>query len=105
MRITPEDEDKLLVACELLDDLPKSPLIKVTPEIVEAVRTRASGGEMQKDIAAGLGLSRALICQIVNGRVWNLDIRRRHHGAEMKRRLIGAFDLGVRSGEMLLIQV
>jgi site-specific recombinase XerD len=104
-RITQEQEEKLLDACDGLDEPTKSKLVKVTPEMVSAVRQRAEAGELQKDIAASMGLSRPLVSQIVNGRVWNPKTRRRSIGREMRRRVIAALDLGVRAGEMLRIQV
>src|SRR5205807_1327540 len=85
------------------DEATPSKLVKVTPETVNEIRSRAERGEQQKDIAVAFGLSRPLVSQIVNGRVWNPN-RRRTLGSEMKRRLIAALDLGLREGEMLLLQ-
>ncbi len=104
-RITPEQEQQLFDACERLDTLTPAKPLKVTPELLDQIRNRAAAGELQKDIAADVGLSRPLISQIVNGQVWNPDRRQRQLGAEMRRRLIGALDLGLRAGEMLLLQV
>jgi site-specific recombinase XerD len=104
-RITPEQEQELFNACERLDTLTPTKPSKVTPELLERIRARAASGELQKDIAAEVGLSRPLISQIVNRQVWNPDRRQRQLGAEMRRRLIGALDLGLRAGEMLLLQV
>jgi integrase len=104
-RISPEQEQKLFAACDLLDEPPKSKLVKVTPELLAEVRLRAEGGELQKNIAASTGLSRPLVCQIVNGRVWNSSLRKGCVGREMNRRLIAAIDLGLRQGEMLRLQV
>ena len=50
-------------------------------------------------------MSRGVVSNIVNGVIWNPLRERASVGREMTRRLIGALDLGVRSGEMLLIQV
>ena len=105
IRITAEQERKLLEACDLLDEPPKPKLIKATPETVTAVRLRAEAGELQRDIAASVGLSRALVSQIINGHVWKPNVRQLGIGREMKRRLIVALDLGLREGEMLLLQV
>lgn len=104
-RFTSEQLKALLNACATLDEPPQSKLVKVTNELLTEIRERANRGEMQKDIAGDLGLSRALVCQIIGGRVWNPSIRKGRVGAEMRRRLIAAVDLGLRSGEMLLIQV
>lgn len=103
LRVTPEQEQKLLLACELLDARKPSKLVKVTPEVVADIRASAEAGELQKDIAQRLGVSRPLVSQIVTGKVWNT--KQPTVGPEMKRRLIAALDLGLREGEMLLLQV
>jgi integrase len=103
VRISPEEEQRLLDACTLLDRPSPSKLIKVMPEQVVEIRARAEAGEQQKDIAADLGVSRALTSQIVNGKVRKPPSTTL--GPEMKRRLIGAVDLGLRQGEMLKLQV
>jgi site-specific recombinase XerD len=103
VRIAPEQEQKLLEACETLDTPRPSKLTKLTLEMVEDIRRRVEAGEQQKDVAAAFGVSRPLVCQIINGRV-----RHGHRGVlgrEMKRRLFAALDLGLREGEMLLLQV
>jgi integrase len=104
-RFSAEQEARLLAACELLDEPRKSRLVKVTSALVEEIRERAATGIAQKDIAAEMNLSRALVCQIVNGRIWNPSVRRRSVAKEMRRRLIAALDTGLRQGEMLLVQV
>jgi integrase len=103
VRISPEQEKHLLEACERLDDPPTSKLTKLTAEMVDAIRRRADAGELQKDIASAFNVSRPLVCQIVNGQI--RTGRRGTLGAEMKRRLIGALDLGLRESEMLHLQV
>jgi hypothetical protein len=71
--------------------------------MVARIRSRAESGEAQKDIASVFGVSRPLVCQIINGKVRTQ--RTGTVGPEMKRRVIGAIDLGLREGEMLLLQV
>jgi site-specific recombinase XerD len=103
VRVTPEQEKKLFEMCEQLDVPPVSKLTKITTEMVTEIRARAETGELQKDIAAALRVSRSLICEILNGRIHKPAAT--VLGREMKRRLIGAIDLGLREGEMLLLQV
>jgi integrase len=104
-RISETQIRNLVDACASLDEPPKSRLVKVTPELLIEVRRRVEAGELQKDVAASTGLSRPLVSQIINGRVWNVDAYRRTVGNEMRRRLVVALDLGLRQGEMLKIQV
>jgi integrase len=103
-RITAEQEAKLFECCTLLDRAPDVGR-KFTREIVESVRARVAAGEQQKAVALSLGMSRGVVSNIVNGVVWNPLRERSSVGREMRRRLTGALDLGIRSGEMLLIQV
>ena len=103
VRVHAEQEQRLLAACETLDTPPQSKLTKLTLEMVAEIRQRVDAGEQQKVVAATFRVSRPLVCQIVNGQV-----RQGHRGVlgrEMKRRLFAALDLGLREGEMLLLQV
>ncbi len=102
-RITTEQEAKLFECCALLDRAPDTGR-KLTREIVEGVKARVVGGEMQKAVALSLGISRGVVSNIVNGVIWNPNRQRASVGREMTRRLIGALDLGIRAGEMLKIQ-
>jgi integrase len=102
-RLSPEQERRLLDACDRLDDPAKSKLIKVDPQQVAEIRRRVGAGELQKDLAVEFGISRALVCQIVNGKVRKPPTTTM--GSEMRRRVIAAIDLGLRAGEMLLLQV
>lgn len=104
-RITLVQEEALFAACDTLNDLPPSKQTRLTFDIATAIRQRAAAGEMQKSIAADLGLSRGLVSDIVTGKAWNPSIRRRTASQEMRRRLIAALDLGLRAGEMLAVQV
>jgi integrase len=103
VRISPEDEQRLLDGCALLDSPPPSKLVKVTPHQVDEIRKRVESGEQQKDVAAFFRISRPLISQIVNGKVRKPPSTTM--GPEMKRRVIAAIDLGLRQGEMLKLQV
>jgi integrase len=103
VRITPEQERALFEALDQLDAPPKCKLTRVTAEMVAEIRARAEAGEAQKAIAIVFNISRPLVSQIVNGHVHRP--RRGTLGAEMRRRLIAAIDLGLRQGEMLLVQV
>lgn len=104
-RITPEQEQKLLDACLLLDTEHRPHALKLTQEVVDHIRASAAAGERQKDIAARIGVSTGCVSDIVNWRVWNPALRKPVIGPIMRRRLIAAMDLGVRAGEMLKIQV
>jgi integrase len=86
VRVSPDQESKLLASCDLLDKPAVSKLTKLTPEMVADIRARAESGE-----------------QIVNGQI--RKERPPTLGPEMRRRLIGALDLGLRQGEMLQLQV
>jgi len=103
-RITTDQEAKLFECCALLDRAPDAGR-KFTREIVDRVRARVAAGEQQKAVALSVGMSRGVVSNIVNGVIWNPNRQRASVGREMTRRLIGALDLGIRSGEMLKIQV
>lgn len=103
-RITTEQEAKLFECCALLDRAPDTGR-KFTREIVDRVRARVAAGEQQKAVALSVGMSPGVVSNIVNGVIWNPLREKASVGREMTRRLVGALDLGVRSGEMLKIQV
>jgi Phage integrase family len=106
VRITPEQEQRLLDCCELLNRVRKGKPAKLNDEMAAAIRARAKAGEMQRDLASAYGISRALVCDVVNDRIWNgRPWRSCSVGDEMRRRVICAVDLGLRAGEMLLVQV
>jgi integrase len=69
------------------------------------VKARVAAGEMQKAVALSLGISPGVVSNIVNGVIWNPNRQRSSVGSEMRRRVIGALDLGLRAGEMLRVQV
>jgi hypothetical protein len=79
---------------------------KLTMEKADAIRARVAGGEPQKVIAAAFGVSATVVCQIVSGAIWNpAKYRVGTKGSAMRRRLIAAFDGGLRRGEMQALQV
>lgn len=46
-------------------------MAKLSTLQVEEIRSRFEAGERQKDIAVDLGMSRAQVCRIVNGKAWS----------------------------------
>lgn len=57
-------------------------------------------------VAADYKISRGLCCQIVKGEIWNKNnYRAGRKGDEMRRRLYAAFDLGLRHGEIVKVQL
>ena len=44
---------------------------KMTQAQADAIRFRVENGETQKAVAAAIGISRGLCCQIVKGDIWN----------------------------------
>jgi integrase len=105
VRITPDQERKLLECCEQLNRAPKPHAVKLSWSAVIDIRRRAET-ELQKDLAREFGLSTSVICQIVNERIWNPALHTpRAIGKEMRRRIVAAIDMGLRAGEMLKVQV
>ena len=107
-RIYADVEDRLIAALEVLNrplHLPNK-RAKLTQTKADAIRALVTGGEPQKAVALAFGISPAVVCDIVAGKIWNLaKYRPSTKGNEMRRRLIGAFDGGLRAGEMMLIQL
>lgn len=107
IRIEEDIEDKLLAACDQLNRPAHKPNRSLlTQEKADQIRARVAKGEQQTVVAAAFKVSPATVCAIVQGKVWNpahLTIGTK--GTEMRRRVIAAFDGGLRLTEMLLIQV
>jgi len=79
---------------------------KLTQEEADTIRLAVAAGWLQKDLAASFEVSPAVICDVIAGRIWNPDtIVMGTKGREMRRRLMAAFDLGLRVTEMLLVQL
>jgi integrase len=103
-----EDLEKALIkACEKLNRPQHQPHSKLlTWEKVNELRRRVGEGEQQSKLAAELAISRGLCCQIVNEQVWNPNLYKiGTKGDEIRRRLYAAFDLGLRHGEIVKIQL
>ena len=100
--LTEAIETALLAACDRLDDRPTNKRAKLTQDKADAIRAAVAGGAFGKDVARRFGVSPAVVSAIVNDRIWNPAAQvAGTQGAEMRRRLIIAFDGGPRSGEML----
>ena len=110
-----EVEAKLFEAVELLNRPMHQPTrTQLTWDIVaqiraqlatESTRWKTIGGKSGKTLAALYGVSPAVISAIKHGDIWNAERQQiiSTRGTEMERRLIAAFDMGLRAGEMLQI--
>lgn len=79
---------------------------KLTQAIADTIRAQVLAGARQVDVAARFKISTGLCCQIVKGEIWNpATYRVGRKGDEMRYRLIGAFDTGMRASEMLRVQI
>jgi len=106
-RVEESDEQALLDACDALNRPQHTPHSKLlTWEKVNELRERAASGEQQAKLAREFKISSGLCCQIVKGEIWNPSkYKIGTKGDEMRRRLYAAFDLGLRHGEIVKIQV
>jgi len=106
-RLEEIEEDKLIEACKLLNRPQHAPhSIRLNWNIVGELRERAAAGEQQVKLAREYKISRGLCCQIVKGEIWNPEkYRTGTKGDEMRRRLYAAFDLGLRHGEVVKVQL
>lgn len=102
-----EVEDLLFAVVKQLDAPRKLPnRNKLTQEKADAIRAAVAKGQLQKDLARDYGVKPSVICAIVNDHIWNpAKYRPSTKGSEMARRLMVAFDCGVRLSEMMLIKV
>ena len=107
-RVYEDLEDRLFAACEALNaplHLPNG-RAKLDQAKADEIRAQAASGARQKDIAAAFEVSPAVICAIVSGQIWNLaKYRPTTKGDQMRRRLIGSIDGGMRAGELLGVQL
>jgi len=100
-------EAKLLVACDALNR-PKfkptrSPLTMVQ---ADEIRARVKAGEKQTAVALRFQIKPSTVNGIVKGYTWNpAKYPLSQRGTEMRRRVIAAFDTGMRAGEMLHVQL
>src|SRR4029077_11328330 len=106
-RVEEDAEKALIAACDKLNRPQHKPHSKIlTWERVNTLRERVATGEQQSKLAAEYGISRGLCCQIVKGEIWNPEkYKTGTKGDEMRRRLYAAFDLGLRHGEIVKIQL
>ena len=97
----------MIAACDQLNRPQHRPHSRLlTWETVNKLRERAAAGEQQSKLAVEYRISRGLCCQIVKGEIWNPDkYRTGTKGDEMRRRLYAAFDLGLRHGEIVKVQL
>lgn len=98
-------EDRLFAACELLNR-PQHCLTtaKITQAHADQIRTQLAAGVLGVTLAKTYGVSPAIISQIKHWDIWN-PRKTGTRGTEMKRRLIGAFDGGLRASEMLDVTI
>ncbi len=106
-RLEEADEQRLLDACEALNRPQHAPhSTRLDWEKVDRIRKRVAAGEQQAKLAREYKISTGLCCQIVKGEIWNpAKYKQGTKGHEMKRRLFAAFDLGLRHGEILKVQL
>ena len=78
---------------------------KLTPETADAIRAGRAAGQSGKDLAAAYGVSPAVVSAVWHGEIWNPTRQISTRGTEMRRRLVAAFDGGLRAGEMMRIQL
>src|SRR5688500_9553489 len=106
-RLEEADEQRLLDACEALNRPQHAPhSTRLDWEKVDRIRKRVAAGEQQAKLAREYKISTGLCCQIVKGEIWNpAKYKQGTKGHEMKRRLFAAFDLGLRHGEILNVQL
>jgi integrase len=106
VRFDPDIEVRLLAACEILDRPRPVTRSKIDQATADTIRAAVEAGALQKDVAARHHVSPGVVCDIVNGKIWNPARRlQTTRGPEMRRRVLAAFGLGVRAGETLDIQV
>ena len=106
-RLEEQAEQALIAACDQLNRPQHRPHSRLlTWETVNKLRERAAAGEQQSKLAAEYRISRGLCCQIVKGEIWNPSkYRTGTKGDEMRRRVYAAFDLGLRHGEIVKVQL
>lgn len=106
-RVEEPTEQALIAACDHLNRPQHRPHSRLlTWETVNTLRERVAAGEQQSKLAAEYGISRGLCCQIIKGEIWNPSkYRTGTKGDEMRRRLYAAFDLGLRHGEIVKVQL
>ena len=100
--MTEIEEQQLLDTCNLLNE-PVRATARLTWDEVREIRSLATDGIQQSEIAERFKISRPLCCQIIHDHIWNPDAKLTI-GDEMRDRIIGALDTACRRGEMMKIQ-
>jgi len=104
VRVLEDPEERLLAACERLDAAQHHRRrAKLNWQQVAEIRARVLAGSSQKVLAEEFKVSAATVSQVVNDEMWKSDVPTGTSGKEMRRRLIAAFDLGVRVTELLSV--
>lgn len=100
-------EDRLFAAVDALNKpRPRSTRNRLTQADADAIRAALAAGQQGKDLAALYRVSASVISAIKVGDIWTSTAPTvSTTGTEMRRRLVGAFDGGLRAGEMLQIQL
>ena len=100
-------EDRLFAVVDQLNRPQHRPnRTKLTQEKAQAIRTALTAGASGKALAAEYGVSPAIISSVRHGDIWNpANVKAGTKGAEMRRRLVAAFDGGLRAGEMQRLQL
>jgi integrase len=100
-------EDRLFAACQLLNRPQHQPTrAKLTQQQADEIRNQLATGRLGKDVARSFGVSPGVVSSIKHGDIWNPEkLAVGTKGTEMDRRLIAAFDGGLRAGEMLRVQL
>jgi hypothetical protein len=98
-------EDRLFDVVEQLNRPRLATHAKLTPETADAIRAGRAAGQSGKALAATYGVSPAVISAVWHGEIWNPNRQSSTRGTEMRRRLVAAFDGGLRAGEMMRIQL
>lgn len=79
---------------------------KLTQEQADAIRAALERGQTGKAVAAEFQISPSVVSAIKNFQIWDPErLKPGTKGHEMRRRLIGALDGGLRAGEMLKLQL
>jgi integrase-like protein len=98
-------EDRLFVVVDQLNTARPSTRGKLTQEQADEIRAQLAAGTPGAEVAARFKVSAAVVSAIKLGDIWKAEKPIGTKGTEMRRRLIAAFDGGLRAGEMLLLQL
>jgi integrase len=102
-----EVEDRLFAAVVQLNRPQHRPTkTTLTQDDADAIRAQLAEGKRGVDVARAFTISPAVVSAIKHGDIWNpVKYTVGTKGTEMERRLIGAFDAGLRAGEMQQLQL